>query len=31
MLSEIPYWLILAGAVLVLIGIVTFAFSEDPA
>jgi hypothetical protein len=31
MLSEIASWLMGAGAVLVLVGIVAFAFSDDPA
>ena len=30
-LSEIAYWLMGAGAVLVVLGIVAFAFSDDPA
>ena len=31
MLSEMAYWLMIAGAVLVVLGIVAFAFSDDPA
>jgi hypothetical protein len=31
MLSEVAYWLMGAGAMLVVLGIVAFAFSEDPA
>jgi len=28
---EYPHWLMVAGAVLVVLGIVAFAFSDDPA
>jgi hypothetical protein len=28
---EYPHWLMLAGAVLVVLGIIAFAFSKDPA
>jgi hypothetical protein len=31
MLSEMAYWLMIAGAVLVVLGVIGFAFSDDPA
>jgi hypothetical protein len=31
MLSETAYWLMIAGAVLVVLGVIGFAFSDDPA
>jgi hypothetical protein len=31
MISELAHWLMGAGAVLVVIGVVAFAFNEDPA
>ncbi len=31
MLSEMAYWLMIAGALLVVLGVVAFAFSDDPA